>query len=570
MRIKVISIVCCAIGITAMTAGNPLSAESVMKNENNKSVEPRQETKMERFLSGKLPIGFYIYTGDWRQSKDAEAHDLDNAIEEMAKRGFNYLYVGGTGDTPLWAKLLALCQKHHIAVVPQLDFAYLGSSKANVKKLVDRAVPFIKKYKDHPALMAFSVCEEPGVKKMPPLKQYYEGILREVPDAPLHLVMNHLPQFVNMEPPYPGVMGTDRYAFWWEMSGQRATPWYALNWYHTQLDRYYQLTTQRGADFQAVFTASTLETFASPETLKSWLYPNTMALSPKDRKNFFIDPTGALSAEDRNQLYNTIVEFAAKKNQGWDQGPQGNLRFWKYYRPPVNCVRAMSWLGIMEGARSVAVWAWQPPYEKMKNFAHRTNGKPGPEYINSITGWDGKGTPQLEEYTEFAGQIQRYARLVRAMSKECVPLDKNNLPLGHELAANTEGAKVVFDAKGDDVTWQSFKVPGYSGKVVLVVNTAVGSWCEGRSPHYLSPKDMFRIDDFGKAVDYTPFKEARDLTCCILVEGMECVDLATGKPVTLKDDQTMTMSVVPGGGRFLFLAPKGSDEWIRLKQKFEL
>ena len=109
-------------------------------------------------------------------------------------------------------------------------------------------------------MMAFSVCEEPSVNAMPVLKQYYEGILREVPDAPLHLLMNYLPQFAKLEPPYPGVMGTDRYCFWWEMSGHRATPWYALKWYHSQLDNYYQLATERGADFQAVFTASTIET----------------------------------------------------------------------------------------------------------------------------------------------------------------------------------------------------------------------------------------------------------------------------------------------------------------------
>lgn len=525
---------------------------------------------MERFLNGQLPIGFYIYLYNWRQCKDANEHDLDNAIEDMAKRGFNYLYVGGASDTPLWAEVLALCEEHRIAVVPQLEFAYLQDPKANVDALVKQAVPFIKKYKDHPALMAFSVREEPRLNCMPPLKRYYEGILREVSDAPLHLLFDELPPFVNMGPPYPGIMGTDRYPFWWEMSGQRATPWYALNWYHTQLDAYYQLAAERGADFQAVFTASTLETFATPETVKSWIYPNTMALSPEARKRFLDDPTRALSTEDRDRIYNTILQLVAGKNQGWDSGPQGSLRFWKYYRPPVNCVRAMSWLGIMEGARSVANWAWQPPNENMKDFAHRANGKPGPEYINSITGWDGKGTPQLEEYTEFTRQVQRYARLIRAMTKVCVPLDKKHLPLGHEPAVNTTGAKTVFEVKGDDVSWQSFTVPGYSGKVVVVVNTSVGTWCEGRSPRYLSPQDLYRIDECGTAVDYTPFKVPRELTCRNLLADTECVDLATGKSVTMSVDQTMTISIIPGDGRLLFLTPKGSAEWTRLKKQFRL
>ena len=528
--------------------------------------------KMEQFLDNRLPIGFYIYVSNWKQYTGPKAHDLDDAIDEMARRGFTYLYAGGgIDDNPLWIHLLDLCEKRKIAVVPQLDFAYLGfvdPKTVNVNDLVARVVPFIKKYKDHPAVMAFSVCEEPQARIMPVLKKYYEGILREVPDAPLHLLFNYLPQFVAMETPYPEVMGADRYAFWWEMSGQRATPWYALNWYHTQLDNYYQLATERGADFQSVFTASTLETFTTHDGLKVSFYPNTMAMSPEARAKFLTDPSGALSAEDRTRLYDNVLEYATKKNQGWEQGPEGNLRFWKYYRPPTNCVRAMSWLSVMEGARSVVVWAWQPPYENMKDFAHRANGKSGPEYINSIMGWDGKGTPQLDEFAEFAGQIQRYAKLIRVMTKECTPMDKKNLPLGHELAANTEGAKSVYDVKGDDVTWQSFKVPGYSGKVVVVVNTGVGSWCEGRSPQYLSSKDLYRIDDLGNAVDYTPFKAARALTCRVLLKDMDCFDLETGKPVPMNDGQTLSVTIVPGGGKLLFLAPKVSDEWTRLKKQF--
>ncbi|MFA6566695.1 MAG: hypothetical protein WCS96_00640, partial [Victivallales bacterium] len=136
--------------LSLVILANFVDAEPVTQKESVKSPGLRQETKMERFLNGKLPIGFYIYVYNWKQRTDAEAHDLDDAIEEMARRGFNYLYVGGTSDTPLWGHLLDLCEKHHIAVVPQMDFAYLWDPKANVKDLVARAVSFIKKYKDHP------------------------------------------------------------------------------------------------------------------------------------------------------------------------------------------------------------------------------------------------------------------------------------------------------------------------------------------------------------------------------------------------------------------------------------
>ena len=114
MRINGIGVVCCAAGIMAMVAGNQMSAETVAQKESVKAAEPRQEVKTERFLNGRLPIGFYIYLYNWRQWNDAEAHDLDDAVEEMARRGFNYLYVGGTSDTPLWSHLLELCEKRHI------------------------------------------------------------------------------------------------------------------------------------------------------------------------------------------------------------------------------------------------------------------------------------------------------------------------------------------------------------------------------------------------------------------------------------------------------------------------
>lgn len=539
---------------------------SVMRGNKGNPSDQRKGIKMEQFLDGRLPIGFYFQTYGWKQQSDPSEHDMDDAITEIARLGFNYLYVRGAGDGSgnMWPRLLELCGKYHVAVIPQLDFAYLGDPKANVDTLVERAVPFIKKYKDHPALMAFSVCEEPSSSHMSPLKRYYEGILRKVPDAPLHLLMDTLPHFVTMEPPYPEVLGTDRYAFWWEFGdgGGRAAPSYALSWYQSQLCAYSQLTAAYGSEFQAVFTANTLEFFISPENARLAFYP------------------ASIPEKQRDQYFQTLQANVKNKNLGWDQSHDGLYRYWKYYRPPANCMRAMSWLAIMEGARSVAVWHWGPFWYQLKDF--RNNGKPGVEYISSITGWDGKGTPQLDEFAEASREIQRYSKLIRVMSKEYKPLEKILLPAGQKPAANKHEDSVTDDF-GDPVPvfeimngnaggglpfWRSFKVPSYLGKVVLIVNAGVGSWCEGRSPSYPQGDTVYRIDDFGNAVDYTPFKEARDMTCRVPLKNMDCFDLETGKSVPMKDDRTLSVSIVPGGGKFLFLAPRGSDEWTRLKKQF--
>lgn len=563
----VVCLLGCAAGILAIAACGPTTdqaraptakPETATAPMTTTPTTARKETKAERFLDGRLPIGFYVYLYQWHQASDPAAHDLEDAIEDIARRGFTYLYVGGATatETPAWTKLLALCEQHRIAVIPQLDFAYLASATADVPALVAKAVPFITKYKDHPAVIAFSVAEEPAATTMPLLQRYYEGILRAVPDAPLHLLHTGLPQAVGMTPPYPGIMGTDRYGFWWEMSGHRATPWYALNWYHTQLALFYQETARRGADFQAVFTAHTLEMLATPDQIKTGYYGE--------------GSTGEHAAEARDGFLRRVQDLVAQRNLGWEQGPNGTLRFWKYYRPPLNCVRAMAWLGIMEGARSVSVWSWQQPTEDSKGFAYREHGKVGEEYGNSILGWDGTGTPQLEEYTEFAQQIQRYARLVRSMVKDIAPREGKALPLGHELASDTEGAKALLKVADDDAAWQSFSVPGYAGKVVVLVNTRVGSWCEGRTPRFLAPNDVFRIDDLGNAVDYVPATGPRDLACQVLMHNMECLDLATGKPVAMAGDGSLTLSIAPGAGRFVFLAPKGSGEGTRLAQAYGL
>ena len=496
--------------------------------------------KIDRFLGGRMPIGFYIYLYNWKQNKDTSATDLDEALADMAGRGFNCLYVGGASDSPAWRRLLEQCVEHRIAVIPQLDFAYLRKADDDVAAKAAQAIPFIRKYKDHPAVAAFSVCEEPNVHQMPPLKRYYEAILREVPDAPLHLLVNYLPPFANMEPPYPGIIGTDRYPFWWEFGsgGHRATPAYALNWFTGQMDVYSREALARGAEFQAVFMAGSLEFFGTEQQIRKSFYPE-------------------MSEAQRDECLRNFKTNASQKNQGLAEAHDGLYRWWKYYRAPANCTRAMTWLSVQKGARSILLWFWSPLGEDMKGFAHRENGKPGREYNCSITGWDGKGTPQLEEYTETAKELQRYARLIRAMDRE--------------LEAEEDApSKPVFSIVGANLSQQSFSVPGYEGKVVVVVNTAVGSWCDGASPTFLTPKTVYRIDDEGNAIDYVPFVETRVVEGCVLSDKLECVDLETGETVPMDADGFVKFSLRPGGGRILFISPKGGGEWVRMKKAFQL
>ena len=503
--------------------------------------------KIDRMLDGQLPVGFYIYLYSWKQFKNPAEHDLDDALAEVSRRGFNYLYVGGvTGDTALWQKLLESCVRYHIVVVPQLEFAYM-QPQSDIPALVSNAVPFIRKYTAHPAVLAFSVREEPfTVDLMRKLTTYYESILSEVPDAQLHLVHDYLGPLKAMEPPYPAIIGTDRYAFWWEFSsgGHRATPSYALNWLRGQMDDYYREAMSRGVEFQAVFTANTLECLETPE---------------KVRKSFYPDMPEA----ERDKYLAKVERNAQNKNMGWAHGPQGLYRYWKYYRPPANCVRAMGWLSILEGARSVVIWHWGPIADAMKDFTYRQTGRSGKEYICSITGWEGKGTPQLDEYTAFAEEIRRYGKLIRAMTKEYGANDNSGV-LGRQTSLPP------VEIRDEDIRWRTFRIAGYTGRVLAIVNTRVGQWCDGRSPRFVSSADTYRIDDQGNLIDYIPFEQPREVKIRILANGVECADLAQGVPLSEGTDGSVSVQVMPGSGRFLFLCQKNSGETARLKRQYGL
>jgi hypothetical protein len=496
-------------------------------------------TKSDRFLADRMPIGFYIYLYNWKQNTDPAATDLDEALTEMAGRGFNLLYVGGVSDTPVWKRLLEQCIKHHIAVIPQLEFAYLRNPNDDVAALAAKAVQFIRKYKDHPAVIAFSVREEPREALMPALKRYFKSIQQEVPDVRLHLLFDTLGPLKKLEEPFPQIIGTDRYPFWWEFGsgGHRATPSYALNWFRRQMDAYYRETQARGVEFQATFTADTLEYLGTEDQVRKSFYP-------------------AMSESQRGKYLRSFKENARKKNLGLAEAHDGLYQWWKYYRPPANCTSAMAWLSVLEGARSILVWSWAPLPKDMKDFAHHIGGKAGHEYISSITGWRGNGTPQLEEFTATARELQHFAGLIRVMTREA--------------ATAGEPEKPVMGTSAENLFLQSFAVPGYRGKAVVVVNTAVGSWCEGRSPSNISPTSLYRIDDEGNALDYTPFTAAREVAARVLSDTLECVDLKTGKTVPIDANGVIKISIRPGGGRFFFVHPKGGKEWPRFKQEFRL
>ncbi len=515
----------------------------------------KTRNKFDLFLNGKMPVGFYLYFQNWEQARNPGAGDLDAAVNRMADLGFNYIYAADFVDDEQWAGFLELCKKRGIAVIPQLGFAYFQKD-GDVADLVAAAVAFIKKYKDDPAIVAFSVKEEPSLEDLPKLEEFYRGILKEVPDAPLQLIHNVRSVMRAQKAPFPMICGTDRYSFWfefWTKGADIASPRFALEAYRSHLDECQQIAVNQGAEFQAVFSASTVEFIRDEGQVKSLFYPESA------------------SKEERDAFFKRIEGYAASADRGWNrQKGSGLFRMFKWYRPPENCVRALAWISILEGAQSVAVWAWAPLPKEMKNLAHHSGKEnvhvPMNEYISSILGWDDQGTPQLDEYAGFARQVAPFGKLLRSINREFTPVIGQ--PENHELVRTGAPDAPIVHINDRDAYWRSFRVPGYKGRVVILVNAQVGTWCEGKSPTYISPGDRFRIDEKGNLNDYQPSRLPRDIRCDILVPGMKCYDLTNGGAAISGKSNSFVIPIEPGGGRIFFISPEGSREEIRLKEEF--
>ena len=509
---------------------------------------PVRDAKADQFLGNALRVGVYLYVYSWDQWKDASATDLHDAVHQIADMGFTSIYFGGVSDKnpERWEALLDICLQRKLTVVAQLDFAYLQLD-SNIDSLARRAIPFIQKYKDHPAVLAFAIKEEPAnLEWVPKLQAYYSAILKEVPDAPLHLLEAVLPVMKAQMQPYPQYTGTDRYAFWWEFSrsNNRATPRSALAWYRTQADAFYQVAASRGQNFEMVFTDWIMQiTYPDAERLRSTIYP-------KD-----------ISEADRQAAFERYQKFASEGKQGLSVSENG-IEVWKYYRPPTNCMSAMAWLSIMEGADSLSVYTWSKPRTEIRWRKNKGSG-----YIDSgLLGWEKQGTASLAEYAAFARELRPFGRLIRSIKKEFTPLVRE--PLGHEVVEVEAPINPLLEIEGKDVSWRSFQVPGFDGKIAIVVNTGVGSWSDGRSPTVLADNDPFRINDRGELEDYVPYTIPRRFPTKLLREKSQCVDLMTGSPVAVKEDGTLTLSILPGRGRILYISPDAEKEYPALAERF--
>ncbi len=485
--------------------------------------------RVEAIQPGAFPVGFYIYKYD----------GINENLAKMAELGFTSVHLIEPGNRDIWEETLEVCQKLNLSVLMQINSAYL-TLESDISKLLPRALSVIESNKDNPSILAFSIKEEPSLAFLPLLQEYYKGIYASIPDAPIYLLHNYLRVMKEAKEPYPVMNGTDRYGFWWEYNtvGNRATPASALRWYHTQLNAYYQDSLRQNGEFFAVFSSLPSYFRVEREKVRGHFYPAEMP------------------EEQRDRLAEAVDAYAEEGNQGWwkKEGEDDYYWHWKYYAAPKNTTTAMCWLSVMEGAKSVYCYHWLIREKE--------------EYGKGTSAELSMSKEQIDEFSGFAREIQRYGKLIRAMAKEFVPY--KGQPKGHEVVETAEISSPFVSTQEENLVQRSFKVDGYEGRVIVAVNTEVGSWVEGTSPYHLKSTDRFRIDEKGELIDYTPASAARQVSFKLRDDKLACLDLKTGEPVKVDADGVVKVAIEPGAGRFLFVYSNDSTEAQELRKEFGL
>ena len=485
-------------------------------------------------------MGAYLYSSPLAKvakEQNLEYHEfLETHLRILKQHGVNALHMT-TGRPEGFSKTLDLLHRYDMKVIPQLSFAYFNPqwSETTLMTRAAKAGQFIQSLIEHPAVLAWSVKEEVAHHDINKLSKYYFMIREHAPEAEFAVIHNNLGAARDQPVPDPVIMGTDRYAFWWELSGggYLASPASALDWIRNQAAAYHGEAAKRGADFMFVTTAAG---YFRPAD--KWV--------DVDRMSY---PT---TAQEKQELSEKSLRFAEEGRMGWVKvatptGPHYGV--WKYYRMPENCLKASAWTAVLEGARLYFQWLYMPPSRKMLTMdvtqatLNLNRHKVEEECILwSLAGRPGEANPQLQEFAEVAAEIRQYEHIITRMHK---------LP-DSPVVPQTSG---VFN--------RAFSFPGIRGKVIVLHNANVGTWpCNSR--YMFKDDDQIVIDGKGNLVGYSAFTEPVTAVFQVTekMAANQVYDLLSGSEIVDKAG-AYSVPIGPGGGRFVFIGPEGEMAMLR-------
>jgi hypothetical protein len=474
------------------------------------------EGKGEVFLGG-----VYIYPPSF------DKITLDAHLRYLAQQGVNHviLSVWSAATDPTVSELIDMCKKYGLRITFQIYSGYIwGVSDFTSAKAIT-AADFIDAY-DDPIILAYGVREEPYPNNpdsfIDLLLEHYRDISSYCTlfspnnPVPFFLLHNNHNALVDASA-YTGngrqpiAIGSDYYYMRWYFynGGFIVTPTDSLVYNAFLGDRPYALSSQY---YTAVITNNARRTTYAKSYLQS-TYPDD---------------------------YSRILTLAQDGNQGVSEDGD-NIKFWEFYSSPKNLTRARMWQTIADGSHGILNWSCDP------GFSYSYMGLLGP---------DSKGSDGvIEEYTSTIRELQPYAWIINRMAlsaNEGVSDDEDD-----EFPSSQVSAAIPT------LVWKgNFSLSGYNAHISVVVNGSVGSWGDGNNPRFLSTSQIYRIDDDGKLIDYTPYTTARTITLHNEQTSLGSMyDLATGQLIGAISG---TVDLMPGQGKFIWIGNQSDLNEVRL------
>lgn len=483
------------------------------------------------------PFLFSVFIYDYLWAKYAKEEKLnflevmDKQFAILSKHGVNALNMT-VQNQERFIHLLKLAEKHKLFLFLQLDFAYFRPNW-NDKQMeihTNLAADFIRKYKSHPNIIAFTVKEEVRLKDISKLSEYYKMILAQVPDAPLQIIVNNIRPAKKLPAPYPSYIGVDRYAFWFTHcnKGYLASPNFALNWIRSQTHGYYIQAAKRNAEF---FLVATVNAELSPTTIRQYCV-----------KADFEKYISKKSEETKKKLQaqrKKYLNLAEHKLLGWNKIVKNNktgYNYWQYYRPPAICVKAMAWISVLEGARMFSIWNYQLYSQKeLQRTSYEASAfgpKSGLLIFSTLAGRPGNPNPQLKAYAQATKEIMPYSKIIMDMDK-------------------LKGSPLYTETK--NMFMRAYRYRGIDGYVVVVYNNSIGT-CPGNKNIYQTANTTLKIDEQANIVGFITEKKSREVIMqkTLPLKDYNLFDLSSGEKI-LPTGNKYKQEIMPGSGKLLFV-----------------
>ena len=255
---------------TTTKIANPVILKKNVKSKKTDKAELSKTTTLlkKKESEKEFYVGVYMYDYQLKRAAEYAGEDylifVEKQFSRLKNNGVNAVYLAiNSGLRKHFSKWLEFAGKYNIKLIPQLDFAYFHIGYPNIEwseelenKRAAMAADFINKYKNRPEVMAWSVREEIPKKFIKDLARYLQKIKEKAPSAKFNMIHSDLEAAKAQPEPNPTIMGTDRYSFWWEFSGDgyMASPSFSLNWVKNQFSQFQKPVADRNADYMVVVT----------------------------------------------------------------------------------------------------------------------------------------------------------------------------------------------------------------------------------------------------------------------------------------------------------------------------